>query len=104
VLKNNYFTVIDAISDLQARGFFLDFSIIGNQLLCAQEQCYLRADEVVVLEMYRFRSEGNLRDETEVYGIESVGQSLKGILLNSSVQTPTLVPAILSGNIGKFSA
>ncbi len=50
--KNNYYNIIDAISDLQARGFFLDFNLIGNKLLCAQEKCYLGAEEFEVLEIY----------------------------------------------------
>jgi hypothetical protein len=100
--KNNYHTIIDAISDLQARGFLLDFSLIGNRLLCAQEKCYLGAEEFVVLEMYSFHADGTARYETVVYAIESLCQSLRGILLNSGCQTQTRVPAILSRKIRKF--
>jgi hypothetical protein len=79
--KNNYCTIIEAISDLQARGFLLDFCLIGNKLLCAQEQCYLGAEEFDVLEMYRFHTGGLTRKETVVYAIESLSRPLKGILL-----------------------
>jgi len=100
--KNNYFTIIEAISDLQARGFLLDFCLIGNKLLCAQEKCYLGAEEFDVLEMYCFPAGSFARDETVVYAIESLSRPLKGILLNSTNQTPTYVPSILTGKIRKF--
>jgi hypothetical protein len=97
----NYYTIIDAISDLQARGFFLDFSIIGNKLLCAQEKCYLGAEEFDVLEMYSFHVDCPGRADTIVYAIESLSRSLKGILLNPGNQ-PTEVPPILFRKIRKF--
>ena len=87
--RNNYHTVIDAISDLQARGFFLDFSLIGNKLFCSQEKCYFRPGEFDVLEMYTFHVDGLAREETVVYAIESFSWPLKGILLNSGCPTLT---------------
>jgi hypothetical protein len=80
--KTNYCNIIEAISDLQARGFLLDFCLIGNKLLCAQEQCYLGAEEFDVLEMYHFHVGGLTRDETVVYAIESLFRPLRGILLD----------------------
>jgi hypothetical protein len=100
--KNNYCSIIDAISDLQTRGFLLDFSLIGNKLLCAQEKCYLGADEFDVLEMYRFHAGGLTRDEAVVYAIESFSRPLKGILLNSGYQTTAQMPTILTRKIRKF--
>jgi hypothetical protein len=73
-------------------------------LLCAQEQCYLGADEVIVLEMYRFKGEGNMHEETVVYGIESIGQSLKGILLNSNCENQKRAPTVLSRKVQKLCA
>jgi hypothetical protein len=96
--KSNYNTIIEAISDLQVRGFSLDFSLIGNKLLCAQEQCYFEAEEFDVLEIYCFHVGGLTRDETIVYAIESLSRPLKGILLNSVNQIPMHVPSILKTN------
>jgi hypothetical protein len=89
--RYNYYSVIDAISGLQARGFLLDFSLINNKLFCAQEKCYLGADEFDVLEIHRFYVVGRTRAETNVYAIETYSRSLKGILLNSCNQSPGLV-------------
>jgi hypothetical protein len=100
--KNNYCSIIDAISDLQTRGFLLDFSLIGNQLLCAQEKCWLGADDFDVLEMYCFHGGGLSRNETILYAIESLFLPLKGILLNSGCQTGTQVPPIIGRKIRKF--
>jgi hypothetical protein len=102
--QNNYYTIIDAISDLQSRGFFLDFSLVGNKLLCAQEKCYLGPEEFEVLEMYRFQTYGPTRDETIVYAIEILSRPLKGILLNSSHHSKSTIPAILTRKIRKFWA
>jgi hypothetical protein len=82
--KNDHFNIIDTISDLQARGFFLDFCLIGNRLLCAQQQRYLKAEEFEVREIYRFRVERSRHTETIVYALESHSRPLKGILLHSS--------------------
>jgi hypothetical protein len=95
----NYCTIIDAVSDLQSRGFFLDFILIGNQLLCIQEKCYLEAEEFNVIEMHSFHADG---DEIVVYAIESLSRPLKGILLNSGYHTLTQVPPILFRMIRKF--
>jgi hypothetical protein len=89
--KNEHSTIIDVISDLQARGFLLDFTFIGNKLFCAQEQCYLGPEEFYVLEMYCLQAGGPIRDETIVYGIGSVSGPWKGILLYSGKQTPALM-------------
>jgi len=90
--KNNYCTIIEAISDLQARGFFLDFCLIGNKLLCAQEQRYLGTEEFDVLEMYSFYAGGLTRNETVVYAIESLFRPLKGILLKSGNRADLEIP------------
>jgi hypothetical protein len=100
--KYNYYTIIDAISGLQSRGFFLDFSLIGNKLLCTQEQCYLGPEEFEVLEMYSFHTGGPPRNEVVVYAIESLSRPLKGILLNSGCHKKAEVPQILSRKIRKF--
>jgi hypothetical protein len=79
--KDNYITISDAISDLQARGFLWDFSVVGNKLLCAQEKCYVGAEDFDVLEMYWFPGSGSGSNEIIVYAIELLSRPLKGILL-----------------------
>ena len=100
--RNNYYSVVSAISDLQARGFLLDFSLIDNKLFCAQEQCYVGAEEFEVLEIHRFYDVGRTRTETVVFAIETFSQGLRGILLNSCYRSPAQLPLILHRKIRKF--
>jgi hypothetical protein len=100
--KSHYHAVIEAISDLQARGFFLDFSVIGNRLLCAQEKRYLEPEEFEVLEIYTFYIGGPICEEAILYAIVSLDEPLKGILLRSGHRAKTMVPEILSKKIRKF--
>jgi len=93
--KNNYYTIIDAISDLQARGFTLDFSLVRSKLFYVQEQRYLEAEEFDVVEMYHFHAGRPSRGKTDVFAIESLIRPLKGILLYSFNQAPTQVPKVL---------
>jgi hypothetical protein len=104
--KNKYYSIIDAIVDLQERGFFLDFSLVDNKLLCCQEKFFLAAEEFDVLEMYRFHAghTSSVREETIVYAIESLSGSFRGILLNSGHQAKTLVHPILTRKLRKFWA
>ena len=104
--KNKYYSIIDAIVDLQERGFFLDFSLVDNKLLCCQEKCFLAAEEFDVLEMYRFHAShaSSVREETIVYAIESLNRSFKGILLNSGHQAIAMVHPILTRKLRKFWA
>jgi hypothetical protein len=85
--KKSYYTVIDTITDLQARGFIFDFSLISSKLFCAQGQYYLEPEEFEVLERYRFYSHERTRDQTDIYALESTTRPLKGILLNSGNRT-----------------
>jgi hypothetical protein len=95
---DNHYTIINAISDLQARGFILDFSIIRSKLFCAQEQRYHELEEFDVLEMYRFHSTGRSDRPTDVYAIESLTRPLKGILLKSGRWIAPQLPNILTRN------
>ena len=89
---HHYHTVSDAVSDLQSRGFSLDFSLIGNRLLCAQEKCFVGFNEFEVLEMHTIHTPDDTRKETTVYAIASICDPLKGILLNSGCHCKTDLP------------
>jgi hypothetical protein len=80
MLPGKYNTVVEAISDLQARGFTEDFTIVDDQLFCAQEKCYIKADEFAVLWAYDFHC-GSRKKKKILYVIEST--FLRGILLDS---------------------
>jgi hypothetical protein len=79
--KGDHNGIIDAISDLHSRGFLFDFSLMGNKLLCVQQQSYVSAAEFQVREMYRFRTYNSIYKETIIYALESDCRPLKGLLL-----------------------
>jgi hypothetical protein len=87
--KNINYPIIDAIADLQSRGFILDFSLVGNKLFCVQEKCYLLPDEVEVIEVHRFLTgKFNSDNAIIVCAIESLNRPLRGILLSSGQGIP----------------
>jgi hypothetical protein len=79
--QTGYSGIINAIVDLQTRGFSFDFSLVGNKLLCAQQKFFLRDEEFDILEMHHFQMEDHGRRETVIYGIESPQHGIRGIML-----------------------
>ena len=47
--------IVDAIVDLQTRGYSSDFIVMDNQLFCAQQKIFLRHDEFDINEVYSFQ-------------------------------------------------
>jgi hypothetical protein len=76
-----YLTIVDAIVDLQTRGYLFDFSLLRNKLFCAQQKCFFEPDDFDVLEKHAFQVGEWPGKKTVVYGIESLSYGLKGILL-----------------------
>lgn len=74
-------TIVDAIVDLQTRGFSFDFTFLRNKLFCAQQKRFFGLNDFAVLEQYSFQADDVLGKRTIVYGIESLSFGLKGILL-----------------------
>jgi hypothetical protein len=85
---NNYQRVVDVISDLQLRGFCWDYIVAADKLLCAQEKCYLSAEEFVVLETYSFEIRGRKNKTIVVCAIEPFDRSWNGILLYIGEEIP----------------
>ena len=79
----NFDTMTEAISDLQKRGYTLDFNLANEFLECKQNSCKLRADEFEIDEVYRFEGETDPGDENIVYGISSLNDNSRGILVNA---------------------
>jgi hypothetical protein len=77
---NNYSNLVEAIIDLEARGYVVDFTIMGNSLLCAQDKIFLARKEFNILEVYDFFDQEK-GENVSVYGIEAADYGLKGILL-----------------------
>ena len=75
-----YETMTDAINDLKARGFILDFNLEENCINCNEEK--FQPEDFEIVEVYRFEGETDPADQAVVYAIESK-TGLKGILVNA---------------------
>lgn len=77
----NYDTVSEAIKDLKARGFTLDFNLQTNALQCFNPVMHLSPQDFEILEIYRFEGNTDPDDEAIVYAIESK-DGAKGVFVN----------------------
>jgi len=75
-----YATVIEAMKQLRALGFDVDFNIKKN-ILEADNTSY-NVEDFFITEVYRYEGDTNPDEEATVYGIES-NDGKKGILITS---------------------
>ena len=79
----NYPDKLQAIIDLQQRGYELDFIMKGEYLFCPQQNELISPDDFEVTETYQFDEKDGKPDTYVIYGICSLQQDLKGILMTS---------------------
>jgi hypothetical protein len=85
---NHYETVSQAISELQKKGYTIDFNLKENSLVYHYEKY---GDCFKIVDVYRYEGNSDPADEAVVYAIES-NTGLKGILVAGfgiSVDTAT---------------
>lgn len=75
--ENHYATVSEAISQLQNKGFTIDFNLKENSLVYHYEKY---GDCFEIVDVYRYEGNSDPADEAVVYAIES-NTGLKGILV-----------------------
>jgi hypothetical protein len=73
-----YATITEAISQLRKEGFATDFNLKENRLIVGEME--FTADELEIVEMYRYEGDSDPADEAAVYAIASKS-GLKGILV-----------------------
>jgi hypothetical protein len=78
----SYDTLTEAIKDLKARGFNLDFNLRETQIECTTTGAKLSPSEFEITEVYRFEGETDPGDEMVLYAIQSK-DGLKGTLMNA---------------------
>ncbi len=79
----NYDTVTEAVKDLKARGFIIDFNLAFDKLICSENSICLNPNEFEIVEVYRFEGETNPSDEDIVYAVESKDGSHKGVITSA---------------------
>ena len=74
-----YDTVSQAVNELRARGFTMDFNLKENCIICNQQE--FNPEDFKIVEVYRYEGDSDPADEAVVYAIESKN-GLKGVLVN----------------------
>ena len=74
-----YDTVSQAVNELRARGYTMDFNLQENCIICNQQK--FNPEDFKIAEVYRFEGDSDPADEAIVYAIESKN-GLKGVLVN----------------------
>ena len=75
-------TLTEAINDLKARGYDLDFNLKEDCIECLHSRTQLSANEFEITETYHFDGSTDVDDEVMLYAIESKA-GLKGTLVNA---------------------
>ncbi|SHI62083.1 hypothetical protein SAMN02745146_1202 [Hymenobacter daecheongensis DSM 21074] len=79
----SYDTLLQAVRDLQKRGYTNDFNIVdGHVLHCPGLDLKLHPQHFHVREFYRFEGDSDPGDESVVYAIESE-RGVKGLLVSA---------------------
>ncbi len=92
----NFDNMVDAINDLKARGYDLDFNLKENYLECANTKRQLSPHEFDIMEVYRFEGMTNPSDSSILYAIQS-HDGLKGVLVNAyGVYADTVSQALVA--------
>ncbi len=78
-----YETVTQAISELEKRGYKVNFNLSAGHLAWVEHGMNLNPDEFNIDEVYRFEGETDPGDEMVVYAISSDSKGLKGVLVNA---------------------
>ena len=80
---HSYDTLTDALKDLKARGFSVDFNIAFDKIICSKNETVLNPHQFEIVEVYRFEGDTNPDDEDVVYAIESKDGKIKGSITSA---------------------
>ena len=81
-MMKDYGTLSEAMKDLKARGYTLDFNLKPDCIECNELELQLHPEKFMVDEFYRFEGMSSTDDSSIVYAISSE-DGLKGILVDA---------------------
>lgn len=91
--KMHYGTVTEALEQLKAQGYTIDFNLEENCIACHAGK--YGADEFEIADIYRYEGNTDPADEATVYAIQSK-DGLKGVLVTGyGAETDTMSAALL---------
>lgn len=91
-----YDTITAALSDLDSRGYNLDFNLTANGLECKSINLMLMPEQFEIEEFYRFEGMTDPADSSVVYAIAASAGNLKGVLVDGyGVYAENVSPELL---------
>ena len=102
----NYESLLDALKDIQQRGYTEDFNVDKDVLQCKAKNIEMTADEFEIDEFFRFEGESNPSDMSILYAITSPKFNIKGSLVSaygtySGNQSPTIEAKLSHHQVNK---
>lgn len=79
----NYETLVDALNDLNKRGYTANLSLEGDTIDDKSAGVHMAAEDFEIDEFYRFEGPSNPSDMSILYAISSQKYNLKGALVNA---------------------
>ncbi|GAB3908576.1 hypothetical protein GCM10028803_44460 [Larkinella knui] len=67
----SYDTLVEALEDLNKKGYTLDFNLANDALICHQPALQLRPEQFHITDVFRFEGMSNPDDSSILYAIES---------------------------------
>lgn len=78
----SYDTLVEALNDLNKRGYIIDFNLCNDKIECSKLQLQLSPEAFEVDETYRFEGMSDPDDNSIVFAISS-GKDIKGVLVDA---------------------
>ena len=78
----DYTNLVDALQDLQARGYINDFNLKPHCVECVALRLQIHPEDFEINEMYRFEGDSSPDDNSVLYAIES-RDGIKGVLVDA---------------------
>jgi hypothetical protein len=77
-----YTSMLEAIQELKKRGFTANFEFLNQEFLDVDSERIFKADELTIMEHYRFEGASDPDDMSVIYAIKS-DDGLKGIVADA---------------------
>ena len=81
-MNNKYDTIIEALSDLNLKGYNQSFSLTPQGLYCPLKKIFFKPDDVTINEFHRFEGDTDMSDMAILYALETANGS-KGIIIDA---------------------
>jgi hypothetical protein len=79
----DYQTMVEALNDLKARGYTLDFNLAKDRLTDSTKTVTLQPKDFEITELYRFEGPSDPADNSIVYALNSDKYNVKGVFVNA---------------------